>query len=126
VIDPAARRLTYASAGHQHAWVVSGPEEAPRRLLATRPPLGLGNVSGSDTTVPWHPKKDILCLFTDGIADAMSAKGDRFSEERVLGHVVRLREHPMREILESIFVSLGAFSDGGAAKDDRTLVLVRA
>ena len=127
VIDAAGRRLTYASAGHQHAWLVPGPEGGPpRRLLATRPPLGLGQAGGADVTLEWHPKKDILCLFTDGIADAVSAKGDRFGEERVLGHVLRQRDRSMREILESIFVSLGAFSDGGAAKDDRTLVLLRA
>jgi sigma-B regulation protein RsbU (phosphoserine phosphatase) len=126
VIDPAARSLTYASAGHQHAWLVPGGEDAPRRLFATRPPLGLGQVAGADATLEWHPKRDILCLFTDGIAEAVSAKGGRFGEERVLGHVLRLRERPMREILDSIFVSLGAFSDGGAAKDDRTLVLLRA
>jgi sigma-B regulation protein RsbU (phosphoserine phosphatase) len=133
VIDPGARRITYASAGHQHAWVVPA-EGPPQRLLATRPPLGLGRAAGSDTTRDWQPKKDIMCLFTDGIAEAMSARGDRFGEERVLGHVTRLRERPMREILEAIFASLAAFTDGapgaeagseGGEKDDRTLVLLR-
>ena len=126
VIDPAARRLVYASAGHQHSWLVSGDTGAATRLLATRPPLGLGRSPGADATREWRPKKDILCLFTDGIAEAVGGGEVRFGEDRVLGHVARMRERPARDILEAIFTDLAAFTDGSAAKDDRSLVLLRA
>jgi serine phosphatase RsbU (regulator of sigma subunit) len=44
----------------------------------------------------------------------------------VLGHVARLRDRPAREILDAIYTDHAAFTDGGAASDDRTIVLLRA
>jgi sigma-B regulation protein RsbU (phosphoserine phosphatase) len=125
-IDPTARRVTYANAGHPHAFLVSGATGEAERLAATRPPLGMGREAGLDAEHPWHPKRDLLCLFTDGIADAMNARGERYGEERVLGHAARLRERPVRELLEAIYTDLAAFTEGADAKDDRTLVLLRA
>ena len=125
-IDPAGRRLTYANAGHPHAFLVSGATGAAERLTATRPPLGMGKEAGPDAQRPWQPKRDLLCLFTDGIADALNARGERYGEERVLGHAARLRDRPVREMLDAIYTDLAAFTDAADAKDDRTLVLLRA
>src|SRR5205823_10008166 len=43
VADPAKGTLTYANAGHPHAFLVSAESGAVTRLEATRPPLGLGD-----------------------------------------------------------------------------------
>ena len=66
-----------------------------------------------------------MCLFTDGIADALSERGERFGEERLLGHARSLRERPTREILEAIYADLAAFTGGAPPSDDRTLVLLK-
>ncbi|HEV8305496.1 MAG TPA: SpoIIE family protein phosphatase [Gemmatimonadales bacterium] len=122
VIDPAAGRLTYANAGHPHAFLVGG--EGATRLDATRPPLGLG-VGGENRTVPWRRREALLCLFTDGLADAGSEGSGRFTEDRVISHVTNLRARPAREILEAVFTDIAAFTGGAAASDDRTLVLLK-
>src|SRR2546430_9191338 len=46
------------------------------------------------------------------------SRGERFGEERVLGHVARLRGRPALEILESVHADLAGFT-GGAAPTDR-------
>ena len=125
VIDPKGGRLAFANAGHAHAFVVDGDSGTAARLDATRPPMGLASEPGRDVVRPWRRRKDILCLFTDGLADALSEQGARFGEQRVVGHVTALRERPAREILEAIFADVAAFTGGGAASDDRTLVLLR-
>jgi sigma-B regulation protein RsbU (phosphoserine phosphatase) len=124
VIDPVAGRIAYANAGHPHAFIVS-PGETPVRLGATRPPLGLapGNAPGRE--LPWRKRRDMLALFTDGVADARNARGEPFGEERVLGHVRRMDGRPAPEILAAISTELDAFSDGAAPTDDRTIVLLR-
>jgi sigma-B regulation protein RsbU (phosphoserine phosphatase) len=125
VIDPKDHRLTFANAGHPHAFVVDGGTGVATRLEATRPPLGLVAKPGEDRARPWRPK-DILCLFTDGIADAAGETSPtRFGEERVLAHVRALRTRPVREILEAIYADVAAFTGGGRASDDRTLVLLK-
>jgi len=44
----------------------------------------------------------------------------------VLGHAARMRDRPVREVLDAIYTDLAAFTDTADAKDDRTIVLLRA
>ena len=126
IIDAKEHRLTYANAGHPHAFIIDGATGVATRLEATRPPLGVVPKPGEDRQCPWRPKRDILCLFTDGIADAAGESGPgRFGEDRVLAHVSALRARPAREILEAIYADLAAFTGGGLPSDDRTLVLLK-
>ena len=125
VIDPAAGTIAYANAGHAHAFLVRGASGESQRLGATRPPLGLGEPRGGDKVETWVRRADLLCLFTDGIADALSEQGQRFGEDRVVAHVRRMRMRPAREILEAIFTDLAAFTGGGAPADDRTLLVLK-
>ncbi len=126
VLDPTAGRLVYANAGHPHAFLVPGAGGEATRLAATRAPLGLDTQPGADVTLSAPRRANVLCLFTDGMADARSERGERFGEERILGHVRALRDQPTRDILEAIYADLAAFTGGGPASDDRTLVLVKA
>src|SRR5262249_28151279 len=124
VVDPAVGTLTYANAGHPHAFLVATETGVVTRLEATRPPLGLGN-GGQERTVPCERGKAILCLFTDGLADARGPTGDRFGEQRVLNHIVNPRARPARHMLEAVFTDIAAFTGGAPANDDRTLVLLK-
>src|SRR2546430_17256317 len=54
------------------------------------------------------------------------SRGERFGEERVLGHVARLRGRPALEILESVHADLAGFTGGAAPTDDRTVVILKA
>ena len=126
VVDPQAGRITFANAGHPHAFLVSPRTGEATRLEATRPPLGLATAPGADTTQPWIRKDAILCLFTDGVTEALGGRGERFGEERVLGHVARLRDRPALEILESVHADLAGFTGGAAPTDDRTVVILKA
>ena len=125
VLDPIRGRLTFANAGHAHAFVVP-PDGEPVRLSATRPPLGFGPAEGADVERPWRRRGDLLVLFTDGVAEALGPRGERFGEQRILGHARRMQQRPTREILDAIFTELEAFTDGTSAGDDRTVVLLRA
>src|SRR5205823_174731 len=76
VVDPQAGRITFANAGHPHAFLVSPRTGEATRLEATRPPLGLATAPGADTTQPWIHKDAILCLFTDGVTEALGGRGE--------------------------------------------------
>src|SRR5438445_7120436 len=124
VVDPAKGTLTSANAAHLHAYVVSTEDRTSKRLEATRPLLGLGG-GGEERVDRWERGKAILCLFTDGLADAPGPSGERFGEQRVLSHVVNLRGRPAQHILEAVFTGIAAFTGGAPANDDRTLVLLK-
>lgn len=120
VIDPAARQLRYANAGHPHAFILSRQGQ-PRRLAVTNPPFGLADGSDYDeATVAWEPRDDLLLLFTDGLSDAIGPAG---GENIIVDRVASLRHRTLDEIVESLFAI--APGDHGVPFDDRTAVLVR-
>ncbi len=124
VIYPEKRTLRYANAGHPGAFLIPRDGGPARRLGATAPPLGLAPgtaIGGAD--VPWHPGKDLLCLFTDGLPDARDAAGAAFGERRLLETVVTHRSLPSQELVDLVFTELDAFTD--LVQDDRTLLLLR-
>jgi len=127
VVDPRAGRLTYANAGHPHAFLLDAKTGAATRLEATRPPLGVPTALGRDGAHQWRRGEGVVCLFTDGVAeaDAGGERGDRFGEERVLGHVARLSERPARDMLEAVYADLAGFTGGAPPADDRTIVILK-
>lgn len=127
VVDPAVGRVTYANAGHAHAFLVASDTGEVTRLEATRPPLGLGGGGGAERVIPFRRHNAILTLYTDGLADARDQRGggEAFGDERVLSHVRNLRAAPARHILEAVFTNIAAFTGGAPAQDDRTLVLLK-
>jgi len=120
VIDPRAGTLTYASAGHPHAFRL-GPTGAPLRLGSTAPPLGLATATSLQShSVPWVPAQDLLCVWTDGLVDQRSGG---FTEDLLLEALTARRHLAPDRIVEAVF----AVADAATAKpvDDRTLLVMR-
>lgn len=119
VLDPAAGRLVYANAGHPHAFRIRSDGERTR-LGATDPPLGIVKLEQyGEASVDWNVDEDLLCLFTDGLSDAFVG-----GEAALLDEVVRLRDKPLRTILDRIFRAT-ARRLPGVPSDDRTALFVR-
>ncbi len=124
VVDRHRNVLRYANAGHPHAFVVPGDGGPPVRLAATAPPLGLAGESVVlGAQVGWH-RRDLLCLFTDGMVDTRDAAGGFYGEERLLTAVRAHAAQPAPEIVDAVFADLAAF-EGGAQDDDRSLFVLR-
>jgi sigma-B regulation protein RsbU (phosphoserine phosphatase) len=123
VLDRRQGTLTYANLGHPHAFHFGAGGEA-RRLEATAPPLGLGfGAPIGQRSVPWNDAEDLLCLWTDGLVDAMDAAGERFGETQLLARLAALRDRPPRDIVDAVLAEVEQFSV--APSDDRTLLVLR-
>jgi sigma-B regulation protein RsbU (phosphoserine phosphatase) len=122
VLDPERGRLAYSNAGHQHAFRIP-MEGEPERLASTSPPLGLAPVSSiSRRVVPWSPRGDLLCLWTDGLVDSRNG-GAGFTEETLLQAICARRDQPPEAIVEAVFNQAKLASP--RAIDDRTLLILR-
>jgi len=121
VLDPGNGRLTYASAGHPHAFRV--PQQGdPVRLPVTAPPLGLASAATiTRQQVPWDATGDLLCLWTDGLVD--QGAGAAFTEERLLAEIGARRHEPPEAIVRAVFALADAATPRPA--DDRTLLVMR-
>lgn len=122
VIDARAGTLTYANAGHAHAFRVPASGE-PERLGATNPPFGIVDLDGyAEASTGWEGGQDLLFLFTDGLSDAVGA-GEIAGSQMLLNEVIGGRERSTEQLLDRLF-EVGS-GDGNAPPDDRTAVLVR-
>ncbi len=124
ILDPIHGRLTWANAGHPHAFRIPAESGAPcERLDATAPPLGLDGSAIGSRSVPWLRGLDLLCLWTDGLADAQGPGGDRFGDARVLAALEARRGLDPDRIVSEVMAEVESFAPHQA--DDRTLLVLR-
>jgi phosphoserine phosphatase RsbU/P len=123
VLDPISGRLSYASAGHPHAFRV--PRIGlPQRLEATAPPLGLAAIGTIQRRqVAWVTGNDLLVLWTDGLVDAQNDMGEPYGEQRLLDEVCAHRGESPEAIVNAVLQQAEAF--GAHPTDDRTLLVLR-
>jgi sigma-B regulation protein RsbU (phosphoserine phosphatase) len=121
VMDAQAGVLRYVSAGHNPALLRrAGGEVVP--LKATGVPLGMfPNAAWREEVHPMAPG-DLLCVYSDGITEALDAADEEFGMERLS----RLLDGaPPAEICRRVFDAVGAFAADVPQYDDQTLLLVR-
>lgn len=123
VIDTRAGELRYANAGHPHAFALTASGQCVR-LGAVAPPLGWCEDSIEESVMTWKPGHRLV-FFTDGVADARNAAGERLTEEAVLATLSRLSggESP-DEVLQQVFAQLDAHVGRTPLRDDCTVVVV--
>jgi serine phosphatase RsbU (regulator of sigma subunit) len=131
VIDPAGRRLTYCSAGHEPTMLLR-PEGG--RWSATDLAVG-GMVVGVDEAQAYARAivdlraGDVLVAYTDGLTDARNFQKEKFGRER-LRETVRSaleREPGMSAagLVERVMWELRQFAGLAERVDDQTIVVVR-
>ena len=135
IVDLAARRLTYARAGHTpliHLPSAPAGPRAPRVLAPDGLVVGL-QIDGveekfaqllEESTFPIETG-DLVVLFTDGVTEAMNEESDLFGEER-LGRTLTEQIHLSSDALKQrILGDVEAFAGGAEQHDDMTIVLLR-
>jgi sigma-B regulation protein RsbU (phosphoserine phosphatase) len=72
---------------------------------------------------------DLVVLYTDGITEARGAAPGEPTDEHGLDRLIAIcrdnRHRPAPEIVAAVFDSLDRFTNGRAATDDRTVLVVR-
>jgi sigma-B regulation protein RsbU (phosphoserine phosphatase) len=63
-------------------------------------------------------------MFTDGVTEAMSTRGEPFGEERLRAVLHAGRNPTAQAACEAVFAKVRAFSDYAAQRDDITLLAV--
>jgi phosphoserine phosphatase RsbU/P len=124
-LDLARGTMQWINAGHPRPFVL---RDGKTRELVTDPipPLGLGLVR-DDT--PVHDTRlqrgDTVLLFSDGVTEARSERGEFFGEDGLPDHLVRSTANDLLEpeTLRRLVRRLLEFQDG-PLRDDATLLLV--
>lgn len=127
ILDPATRRLTYASAGHN-----------PPRLLRDGAVTALDAVGGmplgvdesavyEEFTVSLQPE-DLLVIYTDGITEAMkggSGKREYFATRRLDEVLVESSGEHAVDCVRRVRAAVNAFTEASVPTDDQIMLVIR-
>jgi serine phosphatase RsbU (regulator of sigma subunit) len=121
--------LRYANAGHCLPLVLRSGSRAPERLPKGGTALGvLADLSLQEHTTTVAPG-DSLILYTDGITEAFSPRGELFGERRLLRVMQRSVQTrngcSAQALLETLLASVQTFTKNAPASDDLTAVVLR-
>ncbi|MHB8491586.1 MAG: PP2C family protein-serine/threonine phosphatase [Solirubrobacteraceae bacterium] len=114
VLDPAARTLVYACAGHPPP-IVLGSDALELTYAAASPPIGAGLPTGLRETVIALPGAARICFYTDGLIEAWT-QGRLFGATRLAQTLASLPPEATAErLLERIVAATDSRPDDMAA-----------
>lgn len=125
VLDPAARTLTIANAGHMSPIIrrAKGVIEEPANDALTGLPVGiLEDVAYPVVTTPIE-RGDAVVLFSDGINEAMNAKEQQYTIERIRRRLGTLKP-PASQLGQRLLDDVLAHVGSARQNDDMTLVVM--
>ena len=123
LLDPATGEMVYVNGGHE-APVVIGPAGVRARLAPTGPAVGMLPRMEFRTARETLAPGETLIVFTDGVSDARDARGELFSEERLLS-VLGRPAAGASGTLDRIEAAVGAHCAAADPFDDVTLLALR-
>lgn len=116
-LDPAARTVRLASAGHLPPLLVD-PNGHQWIRVERGLPLGIASCEFSETEVKLGPESK-LAIYSDGITEAELWSGEEYGSERLLAHL----KSP-DACLDSLLADVRQFVNGAGLRDDATVILV--
>jgi sigma-B regulation protein RsbU (phosphoserine phosphatase) len=139
ILDPAARTLTYASAGHNPPRLARGGGDpgghgAGGRVLPLDQggglPLGIVAGQAYDQTTVGLAGGDLVLLYTDGVTEARdpirAGPLDLFGTDRLDALLAARRpDEPAVACVDRVCEAVAAFTGGAPPADDETLIAVR-
>jgi serine phosphatase RsbU (regulator of sigma subunit) len=126
ILDPAARTIRYASAGHDAPILYDPARDVFEELQGADIPLGIE----TDVTYQQYLRSDvhdeaILLVGTDGIWEARNTTGEMFGKARLRELVRAHAKGPAAEIAAALDQALAAFTHPHPLHDDVTFVILK-
>lgn len=115
--------FVYTNAGHNPPALVAGG--AIRRLDVGGPIVGMFQDVSFEEERLRLSTGDTLVFYTDGVTEARNRADDEYGEERLIDCVLAARVEPPRTLVDRVFASVRAFSDGAEQSDDITVAATR-
>lgn len=121
--DDESRRLRYANCGHLSGIIMRG-DNACCRLSSTGTLLGLFQDWECNFAEFELAPGDLLTLYTDGVTEARTDRGEEFGEDSLIQRLRQYRDQPCQTAVEAITNEVRALSPGDQ-HDDITLIMAR-
>jgi serine phosphatase RsbU (regulator of sigma subunit) len=127
IVDPKARTITYANAGHNFPYLFrTGEGKGEFGSLMIR-----GNRLGDDRDSRYEAKTtelmpgDVLVWYTDGIVECENDTGEEYGEKRFRASVRKAAALDAAEMRDAIITDAAAYFAETPRKDDITMIVGR-
>ncbi|MCC6522157.1 MAG: SpoIIE family protein phosphatase [Polyangiaceae bacterium] len=124
VVDPGAREVVYASAGHPQPVVVRGASRRIETLAARGPGLGIEPEPTFGQVRTALADGDFVVLYSDGLTDSRGVGGKQATCEGVMRWALDAAGSSAAEIGDGVEAALGAFQSGETPDDDISFVVI--
>lgn len=125
ILDADTHTFTYASGGHNYPLLYRAATGEVEQLQAQGIVLGIipePRFTQHQTTLE---PGDVLCLYTDGVTEAMDARRQLFDEYRLIDVLRRHHHLTPDQIINHIIDAVTRFAGNAPQGDDITLVIVK-
>ncbi len=124
ILERGEESIVYANAGHNPPFLIDSHGRI-RTLDGTGMCLGmLPSMTYETATAPFGPG-DLLCLYTDGITEAMNGRREQFGEEKLVAVIRENAGLPAKEIVARAYQAVAKFTGTPHPEDDMTLVILK-
>jgi sigma-B regulation protein RsbU (phosphoserine phosphatase) len=123
-LDPATGDIAYVNAGH-NAPILRRGAGGVERLEAGGIPMGIFEDASYQVETTRLGGGDNLAIFTDGVVEAINAKGDEYGEAELIQLVDRRAATAPSELLRGLLEELDAFVGNTPQHDDMTCLLLK-
>ncbi|MFC1477346.1 GAF domain-containing SpoIIE family protein phosphatase [candidate division KSB1 bacterium] len=124
ILDHENNKLCYTNAGHNPPLFFQKSQE-PDLLRLGGPVLGfLEDLEYLDDIITLD-KGDLVCIYSDGITEAMDNEENEFGEEHLVKLISDNRDLGSSEIIQRIIVDVNRHSEGFPQSDDITIVVIK-
>ena len=126
VLDPAANRMVYTSAGQGPIFHFRVSDQRVRQIDANTFPLGILESLGLDEapSIVLDPG-DMVVLITDGFFEWANADDEQFGTRRISELIVRHQEQSSRQLIDTMREAVEEFVGDQVQDDDLTAVVVK-
>lgn len=123
-LEKSTNKFRYVNAGHNPPMVLRGKNGQIEELTVGGPILGIiknfGYEEGSIIVEPG----DILCLFTDGVTEAMNDQNEQFDETRLRVVLKSCKKNDAKCVIDAINEAVDSFTGPKEKDDDRTMIAI--
>ncbi|MBP2132485.1 sigma-B regulation protein RsbU (phosphoserine phosphatase) [Methanomicrobium sp. W14] len=119
------KKIEYASAGHDPAFILGLGSDVFETLPPTGPAMGLKKDAKYESGCRTISKGDILVMYTDGITDAVNSSKEFYGTERFKRAVILNRNKSPGEIVGAVTEDLKKFCGDEPRSDDITIMILK-
>jgi len=126
IINLNTGELTYCNAGHERPFLVSANNKPKELAQASGPPIAIMDNIEYKTFTYKLSSEEFICVFTDGITEALNNEDELFGTHRVLAALDDIKSSDNAEsVLKKLCDQVHTFVGDTEPSDDLTMLVVR-